>query len=229
MLPAVAPSRYGNVDAEFKLCKNYYLPTCTGTKTPQGEAFPVSNGMTSFTEQLNFFTSLGTIAGQIFIFLVIVLWLGAKFEKSPIKKTAEYALSSLASRGLVLGFLVALISTAVSLVYSDIVGYEPCKLCWIQRVFLYPQVIILGLALWKKTKDSDMYCLALSTIGGIIAIYHFYGQSFNPNALPTCDVAGGASCALRFFVEFGYVTIPMMSLTAFLLILVSMLLAKSDI
>lgn len=227
MLPVVAPSRYGNAATKLKLCKNYYLLTCTGTNTPQGEAFPVSNGMASFTEQLNFFASLGTIIGQIFIFLVIVLWLSVKLEKSPIKKTAEHALSALASQGLVFGFLVALTSTVVSLIYSDIIGYEPCKLCWVQRIFLYPQVIILGLALWKKTKDSEVYCLALSVIGGVIAAYHFYGQSFNPNALPACDFAGGASCAIRFFVEFGYVTIPMMSLTAFLLIIASMLLAKS--
>lgn len=183
--------------------------------------------MTSFTEQLNFFASLGTIVGQIFIFLVIVLWLSASFEKAPIKKLAKHALSALASRGLVLGFLVSLVAVSVSLVYSDIIGYEPCKLCWIQRVFLYPQVIILGLALWKKTKDAAEYCLSLSIIGAVIAGYHFYGQSFNPNALPACDVTGGVSCAIRFFVEFGYVTIPMMSLTAFLLIIASMLLAKS--
>lgn len=185
--------------------------------------------MESFTQNLNTLTSLGTIFGQIFIAIVVILWLCVRFEKASVKKLAKDILSTLGSWGIILGFLVALTSTTVSLIYSDIIGYEPCKLCWIQRIFLYPQIIILGLALWKKTKDSEMYCLALSTIGGIIAAYHFYGQSFNPNALPACDVAGGGSCALRFFVEFGYVTIPMMSLTAFLLIIVSMILAKSDI
>ena len=120
-----------------------------------------------------------------------------------------------------------LFSVAVSLIYSDVIGYEPCKLCWIQRIFLYPQVIILGLALWKKTKDSSLYCLALSSVGAVIAGYHFYGQSFNPNALPTCDTIGTASCAVRFFVEFGYITLPLMSLTAFLLIITLMLLNKS--
>ena len=182
--------------------------------------------MTSFTEQLNFFASLGTVLGQIFIFLVIVLWLCVRFEKAPWKKTAELALSALTSRSLVLAFIVALVAVSVSLVYSDIIGYEPCKLCWIQRIFLYPQVIILGLALWKKTKDAAEYCLALSIIGGVIAAYHFYGQSFNPSALPACDVAGGGSCALRFFVEFGYVTIPLMSLTTFALIAICMLLTR---
>ena len=121
---------------------------------------------------------------------------------------------------------MATISVLVSLTYADIIGFEPCKLCWVQRIFLYPQAIILGLALWKKTKDAGIYCLYLSVIGGLIALYHFYGQSFNPSALPACDAVGGVSCAVRFFVEFGYITIPMMSLTAFSLIIVSLLLSR---
>ncbi|MDO8482527.1 MAG: disulfide bond formation protein B [bacterium] len=182
--------------------------------------------MESFTQSLNTVASLGTILGQIFIAGVIIVWLCVRFGKASVKKSSEGILSKIGDWGLVLGFLVTAGATAVSLIYSDIIGYEPCKLCWVQRVFLYPQVIILGLVLWKKTRDSEVYCLALSIIGAVIAAYHFYGQSFNPDALPACDVAGGASCALRFFVEFGYVTIPLMSLTAFLLIIVSMLLSN---
>ena len=182
--------------------------------------------MDGFTQNLNAFVSLGTVLGQIFIFVVVILWLSVRFEGVRVRKLANDILSTLRPWGLTLGFFVALISVSISLIYSEIIGYEPCKLCWIQRIFLYPQVIILGLALWKKTKDAAEYCLALSVIGAVIAGYHFYGQSFNPSALPACDVAGGASCALRFFVEFGYVTIPMMSLTAFLLIIVCMILKK---
>jgi len=182
--------------------------------------------MESFTENLNIFGSLATIFGQIFVFVIIALWLCVRFGTPPARKMAGSILSTLGYWGLTSGFLVALISVAISLIYSDIIGYEPCKLCWIQRVFLYPQVIILGLALWKKCRDAEIYCLALSTIGAVIAGYHFYGQSFNPNALPACDAVGGVSCALRFFVEFGYVTIPMMSLTAFVLITTCMLLVR---
>ncbi|MDO8590950.1 MAG: disulfide bond formation protein B [bacterium] len=184
--------------------------------------------MESFTENLNTFASIGTIAGHVFILAVLVTWLFARFGKnSPSGKWGREVLAKIGSYGLALGFLVALASVIISLVYSDIIGYEPCKFCWIQRIFLYPQVIILGLALWKKTKDAITYCLALSFIGTPIAAYLFYGQSFNPNALPACGVTGETSCAVRYFVEFGYITIPLMSLTAFILIIVSLLLAKS--
>jgi hypothetical protein len=38
-----------------------------------------------------------------------------------------------------------------SLVYSQIVGFPPCDLCWWQRIFMYPQVIILFVAMRRKT------------------------------------------------------------------------------
>ncbi len=182
--------------------------------------------MTSFTENLNFFASAGAVIGQIFIVGVLVLWLCARFGRNSSNgKWSREALAKISPYGLIIGFIVALSSVVLSLVYSNVVGFVPCELCWIQRIFLYPQAIILGLALWKKTKDASIYCLALSVVGALVAGYHFYGQSFNPDALPACD-AVGASCAVRFFVEFGYITIPMMSLTAFLLIIVSMLLVR---
>ena len=179
--------------------------------------------MENFTENLNLLVSLGTILGQIFVLAVLLLWLRVRFGKKSGGKGAEKVLEKIGSYGIWTGFLVAITSTVVSLVYSNVVGFAPCELCWIQRIFLYPQTLILGLALWKKTRDADLYCLALSVIGGLIALYHFYGQSFNPNALPACDATGAASCAVRFFVEFGYITIPLMSLTAFASIAVSML------
>ncbi len=183
--------------------------------------------MQSFTENLNTLAAIGTVAGQFFLVWILVLWLSSRFGKtSQSREWARKTLAKIGSHGLTIGFIVALTSVVLSLVYSDIIGYEPCKLCWIQRIFLYPQVIILGLALWKKTKDAAMYCLTLSGVGALIALYHFYGQSINPSVLPACDATGAASCAVRYFVEFGYITIPMMSLTAFILIIAFMLLAK---
>jgi len=186
--------------------------------------------MESFTENLNALGAIGVIAGQVFIVLIIGLKLYSRFANAGSRGATQTCnlLRLISSHGIILGFIVAVTAVAVSLIYSDVIGFEPCKLCWIQRIFLYPQVIILGLAIWKKTKDAATYCLSLSTIGIILAFYHYYGQMFNPGVLPACDVAGNASCAVRFFVQFGYITIPMMSLTAFLLITILMLLAKQE-
>jgi len=183
--------------------------------------------MAQFTDGLNFVASAGVIIGQVFVLAIIALWLYVRFfPNGSVRDGAFDTLNWIGKRGLAIGFSVALVSVIVSLIYSDIIGYVPCKLCWIQRIFLYPQVIILGLALWKKTKDADLYCIALSVIGVVIAGYHFYGQSIDTSVLPACTASGGTSCAVRYFIEFGYVTIPMMAFTAFLLILTSVLLTR---
>ena len=113
-------------------------------------------------------------------------------------------------------FIVALIATAGSLFYSEIAGYTPCELCWFQRILMYPQVILLGVALAVKDQKIMRYILWLSGIGAFIALYHYLIQlGFLPGA---CDVSGySVSCSHRFVLEYGYITIPMMALTAFLL------------
>ncbi|MSR78971.1 MAG: disulfide bond formation protein B [Candidatus Taylorbacteria bacterium] len=184
--------------------------------------------MEQFTEYLNLIGSLGVIILQIMSVLIIVALLARRFSKQRrIHELSESILSIFSSHALLIGFLTALMSMIISLMYSDVIGYEPCKLCWVQRIFLYPQVVIFGLALWKKTRDSDIYCLFLSVIGAVIAGFHYYAQSFNPSALPACDAAGGASCAVRFFMEFGYVTIPLMSFTSFIFIILVIISARS--
>ena len=55
----------------------------------------------------------------------------------------------LAKKGFILAFIVALVSMCGSLYYSDVLGYEPCKMCWYQRICMYPEVLLLGLALYR--------------------------------------------------------------------------------
>lgn len=183
--------------------------------------------MDAFAQQVSTFSAIGVIISQVFILCVCVLWVAEHSGGSYSKKAGE-TLNTIGVYSLGIAFLVALGGVITSLIYSNVIGFEPCELCWIQRIFLYPQVVILGLALWKKTRDASLYCLVLSSIGFIIAAYHYYGQMFNPGALPACEALGEASCAVLFFVQFGYITIPMMSLTAFGILIVCMLLAKRN-
>lgn len=123
-------------------------------------------------------------------------------------------------RGLLLAFIVATVATLGSLFYSEIAGYEPCKLCWFQRIVMYPQAILLGIAWERRDKNIIPYALVLSGIGGIIAAFHYYLQLVPTSPLVPCSVVGVAiSCTTREFTHLGYVTIPMMALTAFLLII----------
>lgn len=115
--------------------------------------------------------------------------------------------------GLWLAFVVAFGAVAASFVYSDVIGYQPCTLCWYQRAFWIPTAVILGIAAWRKDRKVIPYVLALAAIGGLIALDHVWLQSGGTSLIP-CD-ATGPSCDQRFVYEFGYVTIPVMSLTGF--------------
>ena len=125
---------------------------------------------------------------------------------------------------LLLGFISALIASLGSYFFSDYIGFPPCEFCWYARIFMFPQVFLFGIALWKKDRSVVDYVLVLSIIGVLINAFHYYGQMFNTSALP-CK-PGGVSCAVIQFIEFGYVTIPMMSLTAFLMLALISLSAK---
>lgn len=123
---------------------------------------------------------------------------------------------------LVLMLIVALVATCGSLFLSEIAGWTPCKDCWLQRIFMYPQVALLAIALWKRDRDIAVYILALSVIGLTLSTHHYIEQIeatfFAPpvDPLVPCDDTG-VSCSKTYTFRFGYITIPMMALTAFVL------------
>ena len=85
-------------------------------------------------------------------------------------------------------------------------------------MFVYPQVILLGIALWKNDEHVRIYSGALAIIGGAIALYHSLLQMGLVPSLLCATGGGAASCAQRLVFEFGYVTLPLMSLSIFILI-----------
>lgn len=104
-----------------------------------------------------------------------------------------------------------------SLFMQFVVGWEPCELCWFQRIFMYPIPIILIHALIEKRKDGLKIAFPLAIIGAVIAAYHYGVQFFNLASV--CQITSGVSeCALKTYAPFGYITIPMMALSAFVII-----------
>lgn len=138
----------------------------------------------------------------------------------------EDAAVLLARWGLWLGFFLTLSGTAISLFYSEVLGFAPCGLCWLQRVFLYPQVVLFALALWKRDRSIAAYSIALSVFGTLIALYQHYLQMGGTDVLP-CPAAPGASdCAQRFLFEFGYMTYPLMTVSLFAFLIILMLFVR---
>jgi disulfide bond formation protein DsbB len=112
---------------------------------------------------------------------------------------------------------VSLIATLGSLYFSEVMKFIPCELCWFQRIFMYPQVIILGMAVIRKEYDIARYSLVLSVIGSLISTYHYLIQKvpfFQDHAI-SC---GNIPCTDQYINWLGFITIPFLALTAFILI-----------
>ncbi len=170
------------------------------------------------------FLSVLTVFGDALLVGFVLLNLGQLFYKRfsfftlILKFLGRYALH--------FGLIISLLATLGSLYYSDIVGLTPCKLCWYQRILMYPLVPIFSIALLKRYRQIADYILALSGIGGFIALYHYFLQTTKIEILPCSTLGYSVSCSENFFTTFGYITIPMMSLTAFGLIFMLMIALK---
>ena len=169
---------------------------------------------TTLVTTINIVFSSATIAGQIFLVLLLALFV---FERKQLARNAVWRF--LSRHAILFGFITALAATGGSLLYSEIIGYEPCKLCWFQRIFLYPQTVLFAVALLRKDKGVAPYAATLSIVGAIIVGYHYLLQIGITAGLPCSAVGYSAACSQRFVLQYGYITIPMMALTAFLLII----------
>lgn len=115
-------------------------------------------------------------------------------------------------------FLVSLIATLGSLFFSEIMNFVPCSLCWYQRIFMYPLVFIFLTNLLYPDKSVFKYSFPLVFIGLIISIYHnLLILKIIPEKLSPC--VNGVPCSIDYLNWFGFITIPLMSFTAFLLFL----------
>ena len=116
---------------------------------------------------------------------------------------------------LFLGWLLVSVSTTISLFFSSVLEYQPCVLCWYQRICLFPMIFILAAGLFPTFDKSVIkYALPLSIAGGLTAFYHtlLYAGIIPENIQPCSK---GVSCTEKYIELFGFVSIPMLSFLAF--------------
>jgi disulfide bond formation protein DsbB len=168
-----------------------------------------------YTPQVVIALSVLTVLGQI-----IALFLLGLLLFSVIGNKGDSAVANLVWRyGLLFSFIVALTAMGGSLFFSEIAGWNPCKDCWFQRIFLYPQTLLLLIALIRRDRGIAVSILTLSIIGAVFSVVQYVSQVqayLHPlplDPLRTCD-ASGVSCVSTQIFTFGYITIPLMALTA---------------
>jgi disulfide bond formation protein DsbB len=116
-----------------------------------------------------------------------------------------------------LAWFVALLATAGSLYFSDVARFTPCTLCWYQRIAMYPLVVILAIGAARRERAAAWYAGGLAAIGAAIAAYHV-ALEWIPS-LDTGACAATAPCTYVWFRMLGFISLPTLALTAFLLIL----------
>jgi len=160
-------------------------------------------------EQLTTILPFGVLAlhGGLAVLLIYVALSSPRDRQKLIKQISAYAYH------IVFGASAA--ATLGSLYYSSIVGFTPCLLCWWQRIFMFPLMLISLLAIWKKDKHVTDYLLVLSLAGLVFGLYHYYIEWGGEPLLPCAADALAASCSRRYVFAFHYITIPLMAVTIF--------------
>jgi len=167
------------------------------------------------------------VVGQVLVVLLLLIGLLALFG---VRGPLETLRGWLWGYELWAAFLVAAVATGGSLFYSEVMHYIPCELCWYQRLLMYPlSIFLLLMAIWGADRAAR-YIIALPIVGAGVSIYHMligYGAITEPKA---CTIsAQGAGCAANWIQgrDFGYLLIPTLALTAFLLLIGFLVLAAA--
>lgn len=126
-----------------------------------------------------------------------------------------------------LAWAVALVATLGSLIYSEAVGFVPCRYCWFQRIGIYPLVIILGIAVVTRDRNVRKYVLGLNIPTALLSVYHVLLQRIpSLEGASSCDPAN--PCSMIYVNQLGIITIPVMALTTSVTIAVLMLLTRPE-
>jgi disulfide bond formation protein DsbB len=172
---------------------------------------------------MRLFFSLLALAANAAVVAAVVLAIGARFSPS-LARAARSLRAGLAGWELPLAFLVATISTLGSLYYSEIVNLVPCQYCWYQRIAMYPLVVVIGLAVWRRDRTVAAAAGPLASSGILLAGYHYFIQSFPQFGHGQCSTT--TPCNAAYFHQFGFVSIPYQALSGFALIVVMMTVAR---
>ena len=177
------------------------------------------------TDSVNTGLAVLGIAGQVvagLLLLVAVLWIAG------IRAPAVRLRSLMWGYELWAAFVVAAVATGGSLFFSQVAHFVPCELCWFQRIAMYPLAIITLLAALANEHVVARYLLPLPVVGAAVAVYHLLVENHVVEQTQAWQISAPGGCATRWLDEFGYVTIPTLALTAFVLVGAFLLLAALE-
>lgn len=151
---------------------------------------------------------LAIVAGAGAVLVVIARLLASS---SPV--AARWGAAVVARRA-PLTLAVGLVSTLGSLYFSEVANYVPCRLCWFQRIAMYPIALVALVALIRRDRGARWYLVPLASIGAAISLYHYLIEWGVLSDTESCALFGPA-CADVWFRTFGFATLAFMALAGF--------------
>jgi disulfide bond formation protein DsbB len=119
--------------------------------------------------------------------------------------------------------LAAWIALSGSLFFSEVLGWPPCLLCWYQRILMYPLAVILAIGIFRRDRGVHLYVLPLALGGACVSLYHYL--LIRTDWFPPPPCSNGIPCTVDYLNVLGFINIPFLALTAFLIISLMMALS----
>jgi disulfide bond formation protein DsbB len=159
--------------------------------------------------------ALGVVGQALAGLLIVVALAAAAGVRGPLRavRTALWGYELWAA------FVVAAIATGGSLFFSEIASFVPCELCWFQRICMYPLSIVTLLAAVRGDHRVARYLLPLPIVGAGISVYHLLVENGVVEQAKACLASAPGGCATKWIDEFGWITIPTLALTGFVLLI----------
>jgi disulfide bond formation protein DsbB len=149
---------------------------------------------------------LGVVGQALVVLLALALLVAGRFVRSLLWGYELWA-----------AFVVAAIATGGSLFFSEIAHFVPCELCWYQRICMYPLSLLTLFLAYHGDYRVVLYVLPFPVVGAGVSIYHLLVENHVVATPLACQI--GAGCTVKWINEFGYMTIPTLALTGFVLLI----------
>lgn len=145
--------------------------------------------------------------------------------RSPQAATTNSFTEMFGANSRYIALLAAWVATCGSLFFSEALGWAPCLLCWYQRILMYPLGIILAVGILRRDSKMHLYVLPLSLLGICVSLYHYLLIKTPWLPEPACSL--NIPCNVDYLNWLGFINIPFLALTAFIVISAMMLISRS--
>jgi len=184
--------------------------------------------MTSFlattTTNVELLYAVLAVIAQVAVAGLFIVAACAALGFASARTTLARTRDELGPQAMGIAWLAAALATIGSLWFSLSADFTPCLLCWYQRTMMYPLVLVIGVGAVTRDLRAWRYALPPALLGAAISIYHYQLEWF-PDQHGSCDPKN--PCTIIWFREFGYITMPLLALTAFAMIIAMSLVARA--